>query len=387
MIQVEATRGRSAALADRYIPIAPGTEAAFALGLAHVLLDEKLADAAFLDARTTGLADFAALAARFAPALVEQKTGAQAGVVTALARDLATNRPALVLGGDPAAAPLSGETEAAIAALNLLLGAPFGALPVRGEAPRETDGDAKLAAATSLDALPDGSVGLLLLDATVAEGLVPWARLERALASDALVVSLSPFRAGLGEKATLLIPGPAPLEESIELDGPVDAPFATLAFAPALLSSPKDLALPEEILREAAAAAGLSLPAPAPAHVPPRFSRPGAAVSSTRRRPRSSRRVTSRIRTLSASSSRAARAGSTTRPPSRRGASPSSGTARPRASSRPLSVPPRSCWRAPRPFPREALSAAPPSILLTKLTRETALFTPPAAATVTAARA
>ncbi|MBK6405179.1 MAG: molybdopterin-dependent oxidoreductase [Holophagales bacterium] len=89
VIQVEATRGRSAALADRYIPIAPGTEAAFALGLAHVLLDEKLADAAFLAARTTGLADFAALAARFAPALVEQKTGAQAGVVTALARDLA----------------------------------------------------------------------------------------------------------------------------------------------------------------------------------------------------------------------------------------------------------------------------------------------------------
>ncbi len=92
---------------------------------------------------------------------------------------------------------------------------------------------------------------------------MPWARLERALASDALVVSLSPFRAGLGEKATLLIPGPAPLEESIELDGPADAPFATLAFAPALLSPPKDLALPEEILREAAEAAGLSLPAPA----------------------------------------------------------------------------------------------------------------------------
>ncbi|MBK9089241.1 MAG: molybdopterin-dependent oxidoreductase [Holophagales bacterium] len=54
VIQVEATRGRSAALADRYIPIAPGTEAAFALGLAHVLLDEKLADTAFLDTRTTG---------------------------------------------------------------------------------------------------------------------------------------------------------------------------------------------------------------------------------------------------------------------------------------------------------------------------------------------
>ena len=387
VIQVEATRGRSAALADRYIPIAPGTEAAFALGLAHVLLDEKLADAAFLDARTTGLADFAALVARFAPALVEQKTGAQAGVVTALARDLATNRPALVLGGDPAAAPLSGEAEAAIAALNLLLGAPFAALPVRGDAPRATDGDAKLAAATSLDALPDGSVGLLLLDATVAEGLVPWARLERALASDALVVSLSPFRAGLGEKATLLIPGPAPLEESIELDGPVDAPFATFAFAPALLSPPKNLVPGEEILREATAAAGLSLPAPAPG------SRADALLAARRGRlfdPAAATFVaTGDVADTNALGELFARGAcwvdDATPAPKGRFALLRDGEAArllEAALGAPSSVP-----ALPASLPREALSAAPPSLLLTKLTRETALFTPPAAAATTAARA
>ncbi|HYN43006.1 MAG TPA: hypothetical protein VE129_14615 [Thermoanaerobaculia bacterium] len=387
VIQVEATRGRSAALADRYIPIAPGTEAAFALGLAHVLLDEKLADAAFLDARTTGLADFAALAARFAPALVEQKTGVPAGVVTALAHDLAANRPALVLGGDPAAAPLSGETEAAIAALNLLLGAPFGAFPVRGEAPRETDGDAKLAAATSLDALPDGSVGLLLLDATVAEGLVPWARLQRALASGALVVSLSPFRAGLGEKATLLIPGPAPLEESIELDGPVDAPFATLAFAPALLSPPKDFALPDEILRDAATAAGLSLPAPVAG------ARAAALLAAKRGRlydPAAASYVPlGDIASPDALGELFARGAcwvdDGTPEPKGRFALLRAGEAA-RLLEAALGAPsslPALCAS----LPRVAVSAAPPSILLTKLTRETALFTPPAAATTTAAKA
>jgi hypothetical protein len=387
VIQIEAIRGRSAALADRYIPIAPRTEAAFALGLAHVLLDEKLADAAFLDARTTGLADFAALAARFAPALVEQKTGVPAGVVTALARDLAANRPALVLGGDPAAAPLSGETEAAIAALNLLLGAPFGAIPVRAEAPRETDGDAKLAAATSLDALPDGSVGLLLLDATVAEGLVPWARLERALASDALVVSLSPFRAGLGEKATLLIPGPAPLEESIELDGPADAPLATLAFAPALLSPPKDLALPEEILREAAEAAGLSLPAPVAG------ARADALLAARRGRlydPAAASFVAiGAVASPDALGELFARGAcwvdDATPEPKGRFAFLMDGEAArllEAALGAPSSLP---ALRAS--LPREAVSAAPPSLLLTKLTRETALFTPPAAAATTAARA
>jgi hypothetical protein len=387
VIQVEATRSRSAALADWYVPIAPGTEAAFALGLAHVLLDEKLADAAFLGSRTSGLDEFASLAARFAPALVEQKTGVPAGVVVSLARDLAAHRPSFVLGGDPAAAPLSGETEAAIAALNLLLGAPFGPLPVRGEAPREADGDAKLASASSLEAFPDGSVGLLLLDATVAEGLLPWERLERALAKDALVVSLSPFRAGLGERATLLLPGPAPLEETLELEGPADAPLATLAFAPALLAPPKDLVLPEEILREAAVAAGLSLPAPVAG------SRAAALLAAKRGRiydpAAASFAPVSEVASPAALGELFARGAcwvdDAAPEPKGRFALLRSGEA-PRLLEAALGAPSALSARTAT-LPRESVSAAPTSLLLTKLIRETALFTQPAAAATTAAKA
>jgi hypothetical protein len=384
VIQVEPIRSRSAALADRHVPIAPGTETSFALGLAHVLLDEKLADAAFLDAHTTGLADFANLAARFAPALVEQMTGVPAGDLVAFARDLAAHRPALVLGGDPAAPALSEEANGAIAALNLLLGSPFGPLPVRNDAPREADGDAKLAAATSLDALPDGSVGLLLLDGTVAEGLVPWERLQRSLADGALVVSLSPFRAGLGEKAALLIPGPAPFEETIELDGPADAPSATLAFAPALLAAPKELALPEEILREAATASGLSLPAPTAG------ARASALLAAKRGRlfdpAAGSLAPLAGVPSAEALGELFARGGCWVDDPApepkgrftflREGAAPRLLEAALGAPSAPPAL------RAS--LPRVAESAAPPSPLLTKLTRETALFTPPAAATARA---
>ena len=383
VIHAGASRGRSAALADRFVPLAPGTEAAFALGLAHVLLDEKLADAAFLSARTTGLADLEALAARFAPALVEQKTGVPAGAVAALARDLAANGPALVLGGDPAAAPLSPEAEAAIAALNLLLGAPFGPLVPRGEAPRETGGEAALAPATSLDAVPGGSVGLLLLDATVPEGLVPWERLERLLAEDAVVVSFSPFRAGLGERATLLVPGTAPLEEAAELEGPPDAPRATLALAPVLVSPPKDLALPAEVLREAAAAAGFPLPAPAAGRA--------AALLASKRGHVFDPTAASFVALGDLSSPDAlgellARGGCWVDDPAPeqkgRFALLGEGEA-PRLLEAALgspSAPP--ALRAS--LPRQGTSAAPPSPLLTKLTRETALFTPPAAATAKA---
>lgn len=378
VVHVGATRTKSAGLADRFVPIAPGTEAALALGLVHVLLDEKLADAAFLAARTTGLAELEALAARFAPTLVEQKTGVPAGDVVALARDLAQARPSVVVGGDPAA-PVSAEADAAIAALNLVLGAPAGPLVARRAAPAEPDGDARLAGVTAIAEVPEGSVGLLLLDGTVPEGLVPWERLEKLLADGAVVASFSPFRAGLGEKATLLVPGPAPLEEAVELDGPADAPLATFALAPALLAPPKDVVLTEELLREAATAAGLELPAPSAGRA--------AAIVAARRGQLfdPSTAATSPVSSLAdAAALEAAFANGAcwiddpAPSPAGRFALLRDGEA-PRLLEAALGAP------GPEPvrtagLPRTALAAAPSSPLLTKLTRETALFPAPSAA-------
>ncbi len=378
VVHVGATRTKSAGLADRFVPIAPGTEAALALGLVHVLLDEKLADAAFLAARTTGLAELEALAARFAPALVEQKTGVPANDVVALARDLATSGPAVVLGGDPAA-PISAEADAAIAALNLVLAAPSGPLVARRAAPSEPDGDAKLASVTALDAVPERSVGLLLLDGTVPEGLVPWARLEKLLADGAVAASFSAFRAGLGEKATLLFPGPAPLEEAVELDGPADAPLATFALAPALLAPPKGLVLPEELLREAAAAAGVELP-------PPGAGRAAAIVAAKRGRlfdpsAATTTPVSSLADAAALEAAFAAGACWVDDPapaPAGRFALLSDGEA-PRLLEAALGAPGPDPVRVAA-LPRTALAAAPSSPLLTKLTRETALFPAPSAA-------
>ena len=378
VIHAGALKTKSAALADRFVPIAPGTEAALALGIAHVLLDEKLADAAFLASRTSGLPELEALVSRFAPELVSQKTGVPAGEVAALARDLAAHRPAVVFGGD-ALSPLTDEAEAAIAALNLLLGAPAGALVPRGTAPRPADGDATLAAATSLDAVPDGSVGLLLLDATVAEGLLPWERLERKLAGGALVASFSPFRAGLGEKATLLLPGPAPLEETLELDGAPDAPLATLALAPALLPPPKDVVLPADLLAEAASAAGLALP--------PAADRVAAIAAAKRGRvfdPATG--ALSPVGDAAALAELLGRGGcwvdDPTPAPSARFALLREGEA-PRLLEAALGGP-KAAPAMPATLPFEPFSAAPPSPLLTKLTRETSLFPAPPAVTARA---
>ena len=291
------------------------------------------------------------------------------------------NRPALVLGGDPAVSALSDEAQAAIAVLNLLLGAPFGPLVPRGTRRR-----AKRTATRSSRPRPRSmrsptrSVGLLLLDSTVAEGLVPVGA-PRALARrgrprrQPLPLPRRPRREG-----DLLLPGPAPLEETVELEGPADAPRATLAVAPALLAPPKEVALPEQILREAAQAAGLALPAPAAGGR-------AAALLAARRGQLFDPAAPSLSPVRDAASADAlgelfARGGcwvdDATPEPKGRFALLCEGEA-PRLLEAALgapSAPP--VLRAS--LPREAESAAPPSPLLTKLTRETALFTPPGAA-------
>ncbi|MER3404102.1 MAG: 4Fe-4S ferredoxin, partial [Chloroflexota bacterium] len=121
-VHVEPRLSQTGANADEWIPIRPGTEGLLALALAETLVSEGLADAAATAALTS-----------FRAESVAQQTGVPAERIRALARMLAARRPALVLGGDSAAAHTNGLFNlVAIYALNHLLGnvgVPGGVLP------------------------------------------------------------------------------------------------------------------------------------------------------------------------------------------------------------------------------------------------------------------
>jgi menaquinone reductase, molybdopterin-binding-like subunit len=107
----------TAANADEWVPIRPGREGALALSLAQVLMAEGLGD----PSRTGALGDRAALEA-YQPERVAQETGVAAVRIRQIARDLATHRPSLVLGGGTAGAQPNGTASlAAILGLNALL--------------------------------------------------------------------------------------------------------------------------------------------------------------------------------------------------------------------------------------------------------------------------
>ncbi|MEQ8660522.1 MAG: molybdopterin-dependent oxidoreductase, partial [Gammaproteobacteria bacterium] len=94
VVVVDPVRTPTAAHADWHLQITPGTDAALALGVAHVILRDALHDADYVARHTEGFDAFSARAAEYPPARVAAITGIAAADVEQLAREYATTRPA-----------------------------------------------------------------------------------------------------------------------------------------------------------------------------------------------------------------------------------------------------------------------------------------------------
>lgn len=99
LVVVDPRRTQVAALADLWIPIKPGTDCTFALGLINVIIAEGLADTAFVDAWCHGFDELAEHVKPYTPEHVAQVCGV-------LAEDVA--RAARLFGKAQAAALVSG---------------------------------------------------------------------------------------------------------------------------------------------------------------------------------------------------------------------------------------------------------------------------------------
>lgn len=244
VVQVEAWRSPGAALADQWVAIEPGSEGSLALGLAREV-------AAAAPGRLP--AEALAALAPFTPDRVGARAGLEPARVAALARTLVEGGPVVVVGGgEPGGGPLGRDVERAIALLNVALGsvgAPGGFL-ARRSLPGVSPAPARL------EDVAAGSVGLVLLDAADDGRALPWVSVARTLAPDALVVSLSPFDAGLASHASLLVPAPAPLEALDETLPAADDAAATWALAPAALSAPEGATDAVTLVQKLAAAGG-----------------------------------------------------------------------------------------------------------------------------------
>jgi molybdopterin guanine dinucleotide-containing S/N-oxide reductase-like protein len=96
LVVIDPYRTRTAACADWYLPINPGTDAALALSMMHVIINENLHDVDYVERHTVGFEQLREKVKEFPPERAAQWTGIAAADIRKLAREYATVRPAVI---------------------------------------------------------------------------------------------------------------------------------------------------------------------------------------------------------------------------------------------------------------------------------------------------
>ena len=216
LVQAEARFSLTAAYADEWLPLNPGTEGALALAIAHVLLRDSLVDQEFLSRHAQGLDRFRQIVAAYPPGAVASNLGLDAGRIERVAREFAVHRPAVaVAGGSAAGHSNSLAALVAINALNALVGSYgvpggvwFGPAEPVPPPPTLANGDGQALLSSARVVLVYGANPVYEFPA------LPWDKVP-------FLISLSAFPDETAERAHVVLPDHTALErwESREAGG------------------------------------------------------------------------------------------------------------------------------------------------------------------------
>jgi anaerobic selenocysteine-containing dehydrogenase len=265
-VQAEPRLSQTAACADEWLPIKPGTEGLLALAIAHVIVNEKLYDAEFVGQSTTGFAEWSASLSDYAPEKIAPQIDVPAASIQRVAREFATRRPSVALGDSRDVASLT-----AIYALNALVGAygqPGGILlgaddvagpvPVTGSGPKAQSLEPNAPDIHTLISAMGGSQikTLLLLDTNPLFTLPEAEKLRSALANVPFIASFASFLDESSVMADLILPSHTTLERWVD-----DVPEPGVGFAMRTVGQPVveprwDTRDPGDVLIETAKALG-----------------------------------------------------------------------------------------------------------------------------------
>ena len=248
-VQIESRVSQTGASADEWVAIRPGTEGTLALGLAHVILREKLSahnvdgSAAPIRGWREGLPDYT-------PEQVEKVTGISGPKVERLAREFAGRSPAAAAVGGAALAHTNALfTAVAVNALNALagtVGKPGGLIftPQMDVAAAAKIGRGSAAAAS----LQQWSAGLLgggepAVQALLIDGVNPvftapraW-KVRDAIAKIPFIVSFGSFLDETSVLADLILPDHSFLESWTESVPESGSPVAVVSAAPPVMKA------------------------------------------------------------------------------------------------------------------------------------------------------
>lgn len=281
VVQVESRCSLTAAKADQWVAVAPGTEAALALGIAHVLVKDNLYDSDFVKNNVFGFEDWKdtqgktrkgfkdlVLTADYAPEAVSKRTGVEAAKIRDLAKEFAAASNAVaVWGGGRGGLPGNIYDDLSFIALNALKGSfkAGGTITLTPSVPLAPLPDLALDAAARraleqqrldlqqsaraplagnnvyafLDAVAKGTgypINVLMVHEANPAYSLPETRLFReALAKIGTLVSFSSFMDETAQHADLILPNHMALERFDDAIGIPGAPYAYYAVASPIL--------------------------------------------------------------------------------------------------------------------------------------------------------
>ena len=219
-VQVEARMSQTGANADEWIACRPGMEGALALGIAHVILSEKLVPQGAAARAGSLIAGWSAGLPEFAPEVVEKQTGVSAAVIKRLAHEITRSGSAAAMIGGPPLAHTNGLFNAMAAnALESLVDSSRDSGPIMSFTPEPPLGDATApmqAGLGSLNALLKSAPQMLLLsEANPIFSAPPALRMREWLAKIPYIVIECIYRTRPSKKRQT---GAAPPSEDVPLD-------------------------------------------------------------------------------------------------------------------------------------------------------------------------
>ncbi|HEY6912325.1 MAG TPA: molybdopterin-dependent oxidoreductase, partial [Myxococcales bacterium] len=274
VVDIDVRRTEASAQADETLLIRPGTDAALALGMMHVIVKERLYDAAFVAAHTVGFDALAAEVAKHDVDRASAATGIPAAEIAALARRYAGTRPAMILlGGSSmhkgAAGWQAARAVGCLPALTGNLGIAGGGMGPRHGAATHGQELASIAAeerrpeagrvpnqmSAVTASLEDGSVRALLLFGTdMLSSFADAGRVDAALARLDLLATYDLFMHDTARRhADLMLPATSWLE-----DTGCKSTNTHLYLMPKILEPPGEARPPSWVLRELATRLGVS---------------------------------------------------------------------------------------------------------------------------------
>lgn len=233
-VQVEARMSQTGANADEWIACRPGTEGMLALGIAHVILDQKLvskSDVSPFAHAGSQIAGWSSGLPQYSPAEVEKQTGVNASTIIRLAHEITSSKSAAaIVGGSPLAHSNGFFNAVAVNALESLVDTGRGGEPILGFTPEpplsNTSSQISSAQASfcSLNSFVQSTLSgkagatqmLLLYEANPVFSMPPAIRIREALAKIPYIVSFGSFIDETSVQADLILPDHAPLESWLE---------------------------------------------------------------------------------------------------------------------------------------------------------------------------